>query len=489
MDTIRRRTFVRGAAAGALAFTVGGAEVLLLPKRSAGAKSPAQGPERRRSRAARSRRSTPWCPARATPASRISSISNARCRRTRRCSRIRIANVRPPFVNFYRAALTEIDRQCNSDARQAVRASSPPPSSRPSSARCASASIRTGRARRRSRRSTTRSAPTASTSSTARSRASSASACRTCPTSCRRRGGDMATQEKVDVAIIGAGPAGSIFADELTRAGKKVVVLEFGPGLATTTSSISSEIWGRRIKHAPRFQLAGRHNPGHGSNAGWGTGGSMLHWFANMPRLMPNDFKVKSQYGKGLDWPISYDELSPYYDRIAEDDRRLRRRGGRTALASGRQGLSDAAAEIVPARRHLRRRVQEGRHSAGADADRHQQHRIQGPAGLHLRRLVPCRLPDRRARDPAIPPPAGCAGQGRGAAAVQLCDARPHQCERRPRHRRRILRRQERAARAAGRRGGDRRLRRRDAAHHAQLARPTSTRTASPTATAWSAST
>ena len=32
MDAIRRRTFVRGAAAGALAFTVGGAEVLLLPK-------------------------------------------------------------------------------------------------------------------------------------------------------------------------------------------------------------------------------------------------------------------------------------------------------------------------------------------------------------------------------------------------------------------------------------------------------------------------
>src|SRR5262249_49795301 len=77
--------------------------------------------------------------------------------------------------------------------------------------------------------------------------------------------------------------------------------------------------WGKRIKHAPQFQLAGRHNPGHGSNAGWGTGGSMLHWFANMPRLMPSDFKVKSLYGKGLDWPIAYEDLSPYYDRIAAD--------------------------------------------------------------------------------------------------------------------------------------------------------------------------
>jgi choline dehydrogenase-like flavoprotein len=63
--------------------------------------------------------------------------------------------------------------------------------------------------------------------------------------------------------------------------------------------------------------MAGRNNPGHGSNAGWGAGGAMLHWFANFPRLLPVDFKVKSQYGKGIDWPISYDDLAPYYDRIA----------------------------------------------------------------------------------------------------------------------------------------------------------------------------
>ena len=127
----------------------------------------------------------------------------------------------------------------------------------------------------------------------------------------------MATQEKVDVVVIGAGPAGSIFADVLARAGRKVVVLEFGPDWQNE-ELISSEIWARRIKHAPRFQATGRHNPRHGYNAGWGTGGSMLHWSSNFPRLHPSDFSVRSRYGKGFDWPISYDELSPYYDRIAE---------------------------------------------------------------------------------------------------------------------------------------------------------------------------
>ena len=68
-----------------------------------------------------------------------------------------------------------------------------------------------------------------------------------------------------------------------------------------------------------RSRSTGRNPSGHGSNAGWGTGGAMIHFFANWPRMHPVDFRVKSQYGKGLDWPISYDELSPWYDRAAAD--------------------------------------------------------------------------------------------------------------------------------------------------------------------------
>ena len=73
----------------------------------------------------------------------------------------------------------------------------------------------------------------------------------------------MATQEKVDVVIVGAGPSGAVFADVLARAGKKVVILEFGPDW-DMKEFVSSEIWAKRLKHAPRFELGGRNPPGHG---------------------------------------------------------------------------------------------------------------------------------------------------------------------------------------------------------------------------------
>ena len=307
---------MQGAAVGALAFTVGGVEVLLLPSEARAQNVPLKvltADEARRLEAVSET---------LVPGAREAGIAHFV---DQQCSvppheallSIRIGNVRPPFVNFFRAALTEIDRQCNTKHGKPF-AELTADEQRDFIASCAWASTRTGKARRHSRRSTAASAPTPSTSSTARWKAPSASACPTWRSFLQRRGGDMATQEKVDVAIVGAGPSGSVFADVLARAGKKVVVLEFGPDW-DYKQFVSSEIWGKRLKHAPRFQLAGRHNPGHGSNAGWGTGGAMIHFFANWPRLHPNDFKVKSQYGKGLDWPISYDDLLPYYDRIAED--------------------------------------------------------------------------------------------------------------------------------------------------------------------------
>jgi hypothetical protein len=111
MDNIGRRTFVRGATAGALAFTVGGVEVLLLPSEARA-------------------QNVPLKVLSADEALRLEAVSETLVPGARdagiahfvdqQCSvpaheallNIRIANVRPPFVNFYRAALNAIDGAC-----------------------------------------------------------------------------------------------------------------------------------------------------------------------------------------------------------------------------------------------------------------------------------------------------------------------------------------------------------------------------------------
>jgi choline dehydrogenase-like flavoprotein len=49
-----------------------------------------------------------------------------------------------------------------------------------------------------------------------------------------------------------------------------------------------------------------------------GYGGGTNCWYATTPRMHPNDFRLKSLYGRGQDWPFSYDTLEPYY-AVAEE--------------------------------------------------------------------------------------------------------------------------------------------------------------------------
>lgn len=130
---------------------------------------------------------------------------------------------------------------------------------------------------------------------------------------------DRLRSDKVDAVIVGAGAAGSYFAAKLAEAGKSVVVLEAGPAwkLGDLTSSM---IHGRRLKgHAGAVELAGSNPWGYSFNAGRGFGGAALHHYAVWPRLAAEDFNVKSAHGRGLDWPIDYDELRPWYDRIQRE--------------------------------------------------------------------------------------------------------------------------------------------------------------------------
>jgi choline dehydrogenase-like flavoprotein len=128
----------------------------------------------------------------------------------------------------------------------------------------------------------------------------------------------MVEREEVDVVIVGAGAAGSAYAGSLSARGKKVVLLEQGPDWKAS-DLVSSDIWGRRLKpFNSSFILEGEHRVSLGYHGGWGVGGAALHYFGGMPRMLPTDFRVKSDFGRGHDWPIGYEDLAPWYDRVAQ---------------------------------------------------------------------------------------------------------------------------------------------------------------------------
>jgi gluconate 2-dehydrogenase alpha chain len=146
----------------------------------------------------------------------------------------------------------------------------------------------------------------------------------------------MAT-EKTDVVIIGVGAAGGILAAELGKAGMKVIGLERGPRLKTEDFNPHDELryFQRQdlrpdIKRQPitwRPNANVRANPVPVQNYGNQAGGGTVHYGAVSWRFHEDDFRARSQtiarYGASAipadsslaNWPLSYADLEPYYDR------------------------------------------------------------------------------------------------------------------------------------------------------------------------------
>ena len=141
----------------------------------------------------------------------------------------------------------------------------------------------------------------------------------------------MAKSEGIaDVVVVGAGASGAAFTWSLAQAGINVVCLEQGGWVAEDafpTSDADAQIHLQTDFHPdPGFRGLPADYPVNETetpiaplmyNA---VGGSLIHWGAHFPRFHPSDFRVKTLEGVAEDWPVTYEELEPYYD---ENDRMM----------------------------------------------------------------------------------------------------------------------------------------------------------------------
>lgn len=143
----------------------------------------------------------------------------------------------------------------------------------------------------------------------------------------------------IDVCIIGSGVGASPIAYELSKAGFKVVVLEKGPWLKTEDFTKDELIATRKDLYIPNLndeshQIVSKNSEGewmvkNTSDTGndfWNgnvVGGSSNFMSGYFHRMKPVDFKLASTYGEIeganiVDWPISYEDLEPYYSKVEQ---------------------------------------------------------------------------------------------------------------------------------------------------------------------------
>src|SRR5687768_952870 len=159
-----------------------------------------------------------------------------------------------------------------------------------------------------------------------------------------------------DVVIVGSGAGGGMAAKVLTEAGASVLMLEAGPMFDTRRDS-KMMAWPYQ---SPRRGLAIPERQFGEFDAGWGgwtldgepytaapgdrfdwfrtrmLGGRTNHWGRISLRFGPDDFRRKSLDGLGDDWPIGYDDVAPYYDRV---DRLIGIFGSREGLPNEPDGV------------------------------------------------------------------------------------------------------------------------------------------------------
>lgn len=134
----------------------------------------------------------------------------------------------------------------------------------------------------------------------------------------------FALEHAVDVVVIGTGAGAAPVLAKLGEAGCSVVALEAGRWWDPASEFAADEVamgelyWAGTHAREHGERLSGGLNPAAfgGNNSGTGVGGSMLHWGAFVPRADPRDWKLRTDSGKGIDFPFAYAEMVPYYQEV-----------------------------------------------------------------------------------------------------------------------------------------------------------------------------
>ena len=140
----------------------------------------------------------------------------------------------------------------------------------------------------------------------------------------------MSEVHATDVAVIGSGVAGALIASHLAAQGLKVTILEAGDEV--DRSAAVDRYWSAAIKvpECPYPPVPQAMHPVSDNLDFWyqqegpdkfastyikTVGGTTWHWLGTALRFVPSDFQLRTRFGQGVDWPIDYATLSPFYDK------------------------------------------------------------------------------------------------------------------------------------------------------------------------------